>query len=78
MYSYVFWCEFIDLVGFFGNYCLTLVTFLIIRRKGSTEKQPSVWNLVYSKAVCGLKTHRIADFFRPEANFYHRCTAINV
>ena len=27
MYFYVFWCEFIDLVGFFGNYCLTLVTY---------------------------------------------------
>ena len=26
MYSCVFWCEFIDLVGFFGCYCLTRVT----------------------------------------------------
>ena len=26
MYSCVFWCEFIDLVGFFGCYCLTPVT----------------------------------------------------
>ena len=25
MYSCVFWCEFIDLVGFFGCYCLTRV-----------------------------------------------------
>ena len=23
MYSFVVWCEFIDLVGFFGCYCLT-------------------------------------------------------
>ena len=78
MYSYVFWSEFINLDGFFGSYCLTLVTFFIIRSKGSTEKQPSVRNLVYSKAVCGPKTHRIADFFRPDANFYHHCTVVNV
>ena len=26
MYSCVFWYEFIDLVGFFGCYCLTRVT----------------------------------------------------
>ena len=30
MYSCVFWCEFIDLVGFFW-YCLTPVTIFIIR-----------------------------------------------
>ena len=40
MYSCVFWCEFIDLVGFFGCYYLTPVT----RSKGP--------DLVYSKAVC--------------------------
>ena len=44
MYSCVFWCEFIDLVGFFGCYCLTTVTLFIIRSKGP--------DLVYSKAVC--------------------------
>ena len=26
MHCCVFWCEFIDLVGFFGCYCLTPVT----------------------------------------------------
>ena len=31
MYSFVVWCEFIDLVGFFGCYCLTSVTLFIIR-----------------------------------------------
>ena len=30
MYSRVFWREFIDLVGFFGCYCLTPVTLFII------------------------------------------------
>ena len=30
MYSWVFWREFIDLVGFFGCYCLTNVTLFII------------------------------------------------
>ena len=28
MHSCVFWCEFIDLVGFLGSYCLTPVTFI--------------------------------------------------
>ena len=28
MYSCVFWCKFIDLVGFFGYYCLTPLTLL--------------------------------------------------
>jgi len=60
MYSCVFWCEFIDLVGF-----------VWLLKAGSPD-------LVYSKAVCGPKTYRIADFFRPEANFYHRGTAANV
>ena len=45
MYSCVFWCEFIDLVGFFGCYCLTPVPLFIIRSKGSTEKQPGVRTL---------------------------------
>ena len=30
MYSFVIWFEFIDLVGFFGCYCLTSVTLFII------------------------------------------------
>ena len=49
MHSCAFRCEFIDLV-----FCFF----------GSTEKQPAVRTLyqVYSKAVCGSKTHRIADF----------------
>ena len=45
MYSRVFWCEFIDLVGFLGCYCLNPVTVFIIRSKGSTEKQPVVRTL---------------------------------
>ena len=28
MYSCLFWCKFIDLVGFFGYYCLTPLTLL--------------------------------------------------
>ena len=28
MYSCVFWCKFIDIVGFFGYYCLTPLTLL--------------------------------------------------
>ena len=45
MYSCVLWCEFIDLFGFFGCYCLTPVTLFIIRSKDSTEKQPAVRTL---------------------------------
>ena len=74
MYSCVFWSEFIDLIGFFlpvlCGRCHSLYN-----NKGSTEKQP---DLVYSKAVCGPKTHRIGDFSRPKTNFYHRYTAVNV
>ena len=62
MYSWVFWCEFIDLVGLFGCYCLTPVTLFIIRSKGSTEKQAAVRTLSTRSAVCDPKTHRIADF----------------
>ena len=50
MYSCVFWCEFIDLVGFFGCYCLNPVTLFIIRKQGSTEKQPAVRTLLASYA----------------------------
>ena len=45
MYSCVFWCEFIDLLAFFGCYCLTPAPLFIIRSKGSTEKQPAVRTL---------------------------------
>ena len=48
MYSCVFWCEFIDLVGFLGCYCLNPVTFFIIRSKGSTEKQPGIRSQIFS------------------------------
>ena len=40
MYSCVFGSEFIDLVGFFGCYCLPPVNLFIIRSEGSTETQP--------------------------------------
>ena len=33
MYSCVFWCEFVDLVVFFGCYYLTPVTFFITAKK---------------------------------------------
>ena len=55
MYSCVFWCEFIDLVGFFGCYCLTPVTLFIIRSKGSTEKQPAVRTLSHCLLEGGLQ-----------------------
>ena len=45
MYSCDFWCEFIDLVEFFGCCCLTSVTsvtLFIVRSKGSIEKQQAV------------------------------------
>ena len=46
MYSCVFWCEFIDILGFFfAVICLTPVTLFIIRSKGNTEKQPAVRTL---------------------------------
>ena len=44
-YSCVFWREFIDLIGFFGCYCLTPNTLYIIRSKGIREKQPAVRTL---------------------------------
>ena len=46
MYSCDFWCNFIDLVEFFGCCCLTSVTsvtLFIVRSKGSIEKQQAVW-----------------------------------
>ena len=71
MYSCVFWCEFIDLVAFFGSCCLTPVTLFIIRSKGSTEKQPAVRTLSTRRRFATRKlnpsNHR---FFRPEVNFY--------
>ena len=33
VYSYGFWCEFVDLVGFFGCYYSTPVTFFITAKK---------------------------------------------
>ena len=45
MYSCVFWCELIDLVGFFGCYCLTLV----ILFKHSNTSKVSLLNLFYRK-----------------------------
>ena len=47
----------------------SLLTGYIIRSKGSIEKTADGPDLVYSKAVCGPKTH---------PNFYHRYTAVNV
>ena len=64
MQSFVLWCEFIDLVSLFGRYCLTPVTLFIIRSKGSMHRKTAGGpDLIYSKAVCGPKTHRIAEFF---------------
>ena len=45
IYSCIFWCEFIDLVGVFCCYFVTLVTPFIIRSKGCTGKQPTVRTL---------------------------------
>ena len=61
MYSCVCRREFIDLVGLFGGYCLTPDAFFIIRSKAA-QKNSRRTDLVYSKAVCSPKTHRIADF----------------
>ena len=74
VYCCVFWCEFNDLVGFFGCYFLTRNTNERQHRK--TAGGP---DLVYSKAVCGLpKNPSNCRFFRPKAIFYHRSTAVNV
>ena len=44
MYCCVFWCEFNDLVNFYGCFCLTAVTLFIIRKctlyKESDRGQP--------------------------------------
>ena len=68
IYSCIFLCEFIDLVGFFFCcYFVTLVTPFIIRSKGRTGKQPTVRTLSSRRRFAGPKTHQIAKFFWPEA-----------
>ena len=70
MYSCVFWCEFIALVGFLGCYCLNPVT-LFIRSKGSTEKQPGIRSQIFStrgKLLSSL--HRSK---RLKAKYLHAC-----
>ena len=42
MYFCAFWCEFINLVGFFGSYRLTPVTFFIIRSREAAQKTVSI------------------------------------
>ena len=39
MFSFVFWCEFIDLVGFFGCYCLTHVNLFIIMNSNQKTQE---------------------------------------
>ena len=71
MYSCVFWCEFIDLVGFLGCYCLNPVTLFIIRSKGSTEKQLGIRSQIFStrgKLLSSL--HRSKRF---KAKYLHAC-----
>ena len=63
IYSCIFWCEFIDLVGFFCCYFVTLVTPFIIRSKGCTGKQPTVRTLSTRRRFAGPKTHQIGNFF---------------
>ena len=40
-YSFVCWCEIIDLVGFFGCYCLTPVTMKKVRKEEGTHSLTS-------------------------------------
>ena len=63
IYSCVFWCEFINLIVFFGCYCVTLCQSLHNTKLRQHRKTGGGPDLVYLKAVCGPKTHQIADFF---------------
>ena len=66
MYSDCFWCEFIDLVGvFFGYYCLTAVTLLIIR----SFKVKSVKHVK-------TKTVRIKSFFSTRLESFFSCIPV--
>ena len=62
MYPCVFWCEIIDLVGFFGCYCLTPVTLFIIRSRGSTEKKPAVRTLSIRRRFAARKPIELQIF----------------
>ena len=71
MYSCVFWCEFIDLVGFLGCYCLNPVTLFIIRSKGSTEKQPGIRSQIFSTRGKLLSSLHRSKRFKPK--YLHAC-----
>ena len=67
MYSCVFWCGFIHLVGFLAVIlCDPCHSLQNTKERQHRKKQPAVRpDLVYlkvSKAVSGPKTHRIAYF----------------
>ena len=59
MYSCVFWCEFIYLVGFFGCYCLTPVTLL---SRGLPDLHPVV--LLYVEPKCQTATYQKSNIIR--------------
>ena len=62
MYSCVFWCKFIDQIGFFGCYCLTPVTLFTIRAKGITEKQPAVQTVSTRRQFAARKPIQSQNF----------------
>ena len=53
MYSRVFWCEFIDLVGFFGSYCDPCHS--LHNMKGHTRRV-SLGHLWCKQSVCYLES----------------------
>ena len=63
MYSYVFWCEFIDLVRvFFGSYFVNPVTLFIIRSKCNTEKQQGIRTLSTRRRFAARKPIELQIF----------------
>ena len=64
----VFWCELTNLVGFCGCFSEVKAAEKNSRRSGPCLREG------------GLRPENPSNsrFFRPEANFYYRCTAENV
>ena len=63
MYSCVFWCEFIAVYSVFWLLLFHPCHSVHNTKWRQHRKTAGGPDLVYLKAVCGLKTHRIADFF---------------
>ena len=78
MYSSDFWCGFMDLVGFFGCYCLTLslsAFFIMKTVTGVKQKQPK--NLTKLMNPHPAKKHRNTSKVSLLSLFYRKISKNN-